>query len=157
MSEVINVVSPVAVAVFPHLEAHEEYMGTSTGKYSLTLEFNPDDVKPIQEAIAKAGGGKGTDPLKKVADDAEYSAGMYRLKAKSKFPVKVIDTSKLAVDPSTITNGAKVRAKLGFAPYQTGANAGVTVYLNAIQLLEAGGSANDLDFGELPEGFDLPF
>ena len=159
--EVVKLVTPVAKAVFPHLDAHEEYMGQSTGKYSLTLEFAPDAIKGIKKVIAQVGQGKGTNPLKEIAADAEYSAGMFRLKAKSKFPVTIKDKAgKSGVDPSAIANGSEVRAIIGFAPYSTGANQGVTVYLDGVQLLSGGGG--ELDFGELPEGYTdfddpLPF
>ena len=155
-TEKVNIISPVAKAIFPNLVEHEEFQGTSTGKYSLTLVFDPKDVKPIEKAIAQAGGGKGTSPLKQIPNDAEYDSGMYRLKAKTSYPIRVLDTSKTPIPLDRVTNGSEVRVQLSFAPY-TQSGGGVTVYLGNIQLLKAADSG-DLEFGDLPEGYDdLPF
>ncbi len=155
----VVIVSPPAKAIFPNLLKHEEFQGTSTGKYSLTMVFDKADIKPIEKAIAQAGGGKGTNPLKKIADDAEYDAGKYTLKAKSAYQVKAINAAKEPISLDEVNHGSEVRVKLSFAPYTQGGG-GVTTYLGNVQLLKAGDSG-DMDFGELPEGYEefaeLPF
>ena len=65
----------------------------------------------------------------------------------------------------SVSQGSDVRVKITFAPY-TQSGGGVTCYLGNIQLLSSGGSG-DMDFGELPKGYeprsdeelndDLPF
>lgn len=160
-NDVVKMITQPARAVFPHLVDTESFQGQDTGKYAVTLEFSPEAVADIEEAVASINSKGGTSPLKKIPEDAEYGPGNYRIKAKSRFKVKVLDKNKEAVDPGTISNGDEVRASIGLAAYKTGANHGVTVYLNGIQLLSGGSAGSDLDFGALPEGYgeaeDLPF
>ena len=155
----VVIISPPAKALFPNLLEHEEFQGVTTGKYSLTLVFDPKDVKPIEKAIAQAGGGKGTNPLKQISDDAEYDAGKYTLKAKSAYQVKAVNAANEPISLDQIGQGSEVRVRLSFAPYTQGGG-GVTTYLGNIQLLKAGDSG-DMDFGALPEGYEefaeLPF
>ena len=160
-TDTIRIVSPVCEARFPNLTETEKFDGTDTGKYSLTMVLEEKDIKSIEAAIAQAGGGKGNNPLKQIPSDAEYDAGKYKLKAKSKFQVTAVNKDKESIDLSRVGGGAAIRVQLGFAPYTQGGG-GVTVYLGNVQVLKEGKS-NDLDFGDLPEGFgefedgDLPF
>ncbi len=150
----IEITSPVAKAIFPHLLFHEEFQGESKEQYSLTLVFKPDDIGPIEKALAQAGGGKGQSPLKLIPDDAKYDPGMYRLRAHTTWTVKAFDTSKdkEPIELGRVSHGSEVRAKLTFVPYP-GFGGGVTTYLGNIQLLKEG-SSGDSDFGDLPEGYE---
>lgn len=152
--EVTKMITAPCRAVFPHLDTTEEFNGQDTGKYTVTLELTPDSVTDIQKAITSVGSGKGTNPLKQIPDDAEYSAGHFRMKAKSRFKVRVIDINNKDVDPSSISNGDEVRASIGLAHYKTGVNEGVTIYLNALQLLSSKSAGQAIDFGELPPGYE---
>ena len=147
----VQIISPVAKAVFPNLLEHEKFDGITTGKYSLTLIIKPADVGPVEKAIAQAGGGKGKTPLHQVPADAQYDAGMYRLKAKTGFAIKALNTSAESIGLDQISHGSEVRASLSFAPY-TQSGGGVTTYLGNIQLLKEG-DAGDTDFGDLPQGY----
>jgi hypothetical protein len=151
-TEKVSIVSPIAKAVFPNLLEHEKFDGVTTGKYSLTLVIKPGDIKPVEKAIAQAGGGKGKSPLHQIPADAQYDAGMYRLKAKTGFSIKALDASKESIGLDRIGHGSEVRVMLSFAPY-TQSGGGVTTYLGNIQLLKEG-DAGDMDFGELPKGYE---
>lgn len=161
----VTIVSPVASVRFPNLQEHEVFSGVTTGKYSITLMFKPEDKKTLEDAITKAGGGKGKTPLKEIPADAQYDAGMVCLKAKSQYQVKAVDASGSLMPLESVSQGSDVRVKLTFAPY-TQSGGGVTCYLGNIQLLSSGGSG-DMDFGDLPKGYeprsdeelndDLPF
>lgn len=161
----VTIVSPVASVRFPNLLDHEVFSGVTTGKYSITLMFNKGEKKVLEDAIKKAGGGKGKSPLKVIEDDAQYDAGMLSIKAKSQYSVKAVDASGSIVPLESVSQGSDVRVKLTFAPY-TQSGGGVTTYLGNIQLLSSGGSG-DMDFGDLPDGYepgadgelndDLPF
>ena len=150
----VTILSPAAKAIFPNLLKHEEFNGEIKGKgqYSLTLVFDKADIKPIEKAIAQAGGGKGASPLKHIGDDEKYDAGKYRLKAHTTFAVKVVNKSKESIGVDRISQGSEVRVWLTFEPYQ-GFGGGVTTYLGPIQLLKEGG-LGDMDFGDLPEGYE---
>jgi hypothetical protein len=160
MSEQI-VVGPCQVS-FPHLDKTEEFQGVDTGKYTCTFLFDKDSdsVKAMKKKIAEVGGGKGSNPLTQIAADAEWDAGKYRIKGKSKFRVKIIDAAGDTVAPDQVM-GSTVQAVLGFAAYTQGTG-GVTTYLNAIRILRAG-TGGDVDFGPVPAGYEdvvsdpLPF
>ena len=153
MSDVTKLVVGPCELKFPNLVDTESYGGVDTGKYSATFMFDKDSdsVKAMKKAIAEAGGGKGTSPLKEIPADAEYDAGMFRIKAKSKFRIRVVDSADNAMDPNSIA-GATVQAVIGFAPYTQGGG-GVTAYLNAVRVLRAGGGGME-DFGPVPAGYE---
>ena len=148
----VTIVSPVASVRFPNLMEHEVFSGVSTGKYSLTMIFKPEDRKLLEDAITKAGGKKGKSPLKEIEADSQYDSGMLQIKAKSQYQVKAVDASGSIVPLESVSHGSDVRVKLTFAPY-TQSGGGVTTYLGNIQLLSSGGTG-DLDFGDLPDGYE---
>ena len=147
------VVGPCKVR-FPHLDKTEQFQGVDSGKFSCTFMFDPDSesVSDMKKAIAKANGGKGTNPLQEILDTAEYDPGKFRIKGKSKFKVKVVDKDNRVVDdPQGRVQGATVQAALSFVPYSMGAG-GVTCYLKGIRILDEG-SGGSIDFGDLPDGY----
>jgi hypothetical protein len=154
MVEAKKLVVGPCVVKFPNLVTTEEFGGVDTGKYSATFMFDKDSdsVKAMKLAIAEANGGKGSNPLKVIADDAEYDAGMDRIKAKSKFRIRVVDAADIAFSPGAVA-GATVQAVIGFAPYSQGGG-GVTAYLNAIRVLRAGDGGGTEDFGPVPAGYE---
>jgi len=146
------VVGPCQVR-FPNLDKTEEFQGVDTGKFSCTFMFpaGSDSVKAMKKKIAEVGGGKGGNPLTEVASDAEYDAGMFKIKGKSKFKIKVINALGDSVSTGSVS-GATVQAVLGFASYTQGGG-GVTCYLNAIRILKEG-AGGDVDFGPIPAGYE---
>jgi len=148
------VVGPCVVK-FPNLVETEFFGGVDTEKYSATFLFDKDSdsVKMMQGVIAEVNGGKGSNPLKEIPADAEYDGGMFRIKAKSKFRVRVIDAADAAVNPADVA-GATVQAVIGFKPYSQGTG-GVTAYLQAIRVLRAGdGGGGEDSFGPVPAGYE---
>jgi hypothetical protein len=105
----------------------------------------------MKKIIAEVGGGKGSNPLTQIAKDSDWDAGKYRIKAKSKFRVKIVDAAGDTVAPDRVL-GATVQAVLGFAAYTQGGG-GVTTYLNAVRILRAG-TGGDVDFGPVPAGYE---
>jgi len=148
----VTIVSPVAGVRFPNLMEHESFGGVTTGKYSLTLMFEASDKKVLEDAIVKAGGGKGKTPLKEIPEDSQYDAGKIQLKAKTTFMVKAVDATGNLLPIEQVSHGADARVKLTFQHY-TQQGGGVTCYLGNIQLLSSG-SNGDMDFGALPDGYE---
>ena len=147
----VQIVSPPASVLEAHLTETEKFDGTDTRKYSMTLAFSEDQVQPIREAILEAGGGKGMSPLKE-------RDGLFLLKARSTYPVRVVDVANEPIALERITVGAEVRAKLGFASYKS-QGGGVTTYLGNIQLLRSVYDAQ-VTLGDLLDDYDesdLPF
>jgi len=154
MSDKISLVVGPCEVRFPNLDKTEEFGGVDTGKFSCTFMFDADSqsVKEMTKAIAKANGGRGNNPLSQIPEDAEYDPGMYKIKGKSKFRVKVVDRDNKIVDADRV-QGATVQAMLGFAPYTAGGG-GVACYLNAIRILKEGEGSSSVDFGALPDGYE---
>ncbi len=154
--DTVQMITPPAKAIVPHLVEHEEFQGVTTGRYALTLEFPPDHVEKLQESIASVMPAGGVSPLKLIPADAEYSGGNYRMKCKSRFRIKVIDLDNNPLAAADIGMNDSVRCAIKLAGYKTGVNTGVTVYLQAVQLLEASGAGADIDWGDNPPGFEGP-
>ena len=162
-TDVQKVVTPVCKVIFPNLLETEKFKGDDTGKYSVTLIIQPEDIKLFEEAVFKSNGGKGNNPVKAIPADAEYDSGCFKIKPTTKRRAKVIGKKQEPVSADLVTHGAMVRAAISFKAY-TGLGGGVTAYLNTLQLLREG-SGGDMDFGELPaefadaehDGADLPF
>jgi len=154
VSEKVSLVVGPCEVRFPHLEETESFGGVDTGKFSCTFLFDPnsESVQEIKKAIAQTNGGKGTNPLSQIEETAEYDPGMYKIKGKSKFRIKVVDIENKAVDASRV-QGSTVQAVLGFVPYSVGGG-GVACYLNAIRILEEGnGPSGSVDFGPVPDKY----
>jgi hypothetical protein len=75
-----------------------------------------------------------------------------QIKAKTTFSVKAVDANGALVPIEQISHGADARVKLTFQHY-TQQGGGVTCYLGNIQLLSSG-SNGDMDFGDLPPGYE---
>ena len=150
-SNKVTIVSPVGSVRFPHLTETESYSGVDSGKFALTLIFDPKDRKVLDDAVKKAGHGK--SPIKEISKTGDYDPGMLSLKAKTSNIswVKAVDKEGAAVPLEDITHGSEVRVKLTFTPY-TMSGGGVTCYLGNIQLLK--GAGGDVDFGPLPTGYE---
>lgn len=134
-SEIIRLVTAPATVHSVSLTHTEVVDGVDLGTYSIVLKFSPDDVEPLQSAIGKLMP-KATkhrdpvDPLWLLED------GSYRLKAKSKFAVVVVDASKDVIETERVQAGDKVRIQVGFSQYSIGNQCGVTAYLGNVQLLK---------------------
>ena len=161
----VTITSPVASVRFPNLLEYASFSGVKGDKYTIGLMFDKKHKKELEDAITKAGGGKGKSPLKLRGDDEQYDPGMLSILAKSKFMVKAIDTKGSEVPLDSVTHGSEVQVKLTFERYEQNGG-GVTTYMGNIRLLSSGRSG-DMDFGDLPEGYepgsdeelndDLPF
>lgn len=149
--EKVTIITPVASVRFPNLTSTEVIGGVDTGKYSISLMFKPEDIKPLEDAIRSAGGGKGKSPLKEMTGD--YDTGMFQIKAKTTNIDRVIaiDTSKKEVPLGNISHGDEVRARVTFAHYKL-QGGGVTTYLGGIQVLKS--SDAGIEWGDLPEGYE---
>lgn len=128
------------------------------GKYKAALKLAKGDEK--NDAFARklidlhkaAKGKKDTCPVKDgdaMAEDndkREAMRGYWVLSAKSKNKPDQIDAKKVPLK-ATAKSGDYIKLAIAAAEFDTGANKGVTLYLNALQLLErrAASSADDFD------------
>ncbi len=132
-NKAVMLITPLATAINPNLAWHEESNDwRAKGRYTLTLEFDHDQLKSwaeVQEAIAYVMPEGGKSPL----DEWE---GTYRLKAKTRHPIKAINLEGKEIYVGEIEDGDEVRVALKVASAGLIAHEGVAVYLQAVQLLE---------------------
>lgn len=118
------------VVAFSNLTKHEEYLGRSTGAYSLVLALS-EETKDLL--------------MSKGVKIKEYN-GTPQRKFKSQYLVKVVDTDNNPVE-GEIPWGSKVRLSVSLG--KVSPVHGVTPYVQAVRLVER--SENDKD--KFEEGF----
>ena len=79
------------------------------------------------------------------------------IKAKTKFPVKAVNSQGASIDVGEIWNEAKCRAHVVFRPYIAGGNKGVTCSLKDIQYIEGGGGGGGVSVPAFTPLEDVPF
>jgi hypothetical protein len=151
------------VAKYPYLHKADTQGDYATGKFKVRLRLDPEDVDQInilKAACTKAAQAEWGDnvpataknPIKVDAED-----GMIEIEAKSQKQPGLYDSqgNPLAEDVY-INAGDLIRIRAAAASYVSGANVGVTVYLQAVQLIEKRSNSDDDGFGAFDGGFTNP-
>lgn len=162
------VVSPKGKAMFPHLSKPDTEGKYADGKYKVTLMLEkagrPDQpqvdefISKIEAAHAEARGKKKTDSPVRDGDEKEHESnhGFWLINFKSKFQPDMRDSKKAKLPPSVeVRGGDIVRLAFVMLPYEEGKNAGVSMQLQALMLIEKRsmtGNAGEM-FDEEDEGF----
>ncbi|MDM0006470.1 DUF2815 family protein [Variovorax sp. J22G73] len=155
---VLKGVTPKGVFVWAWVDKpdNSEY---GKGKYKCAQKLekgvpeNDAFARKLRELHKAAKGKADTCPIKdgdKLAEDNEEKNGKFRgfwlLTAKSKNKPEQIDAKKNPLK-ATAKSGDFGRLSVAAAEFDTGANKGITLYLNALQLLErrAASAVDDFD------------
>jgi len=140
---------------FPSLDKHEEFDGTSTGKYSITMKFDKgsEGHKQLKAAADEVHNGGKYYPLKDGKGD--YDDGKILCKAKSKFEVRCVGSDREDIPRTDIHHGDICRARIAFSTWEKGSNSGTACYLQAVQKVRSGGFTGFEKVDE--EDTDLPF
>ena len=115
-----------------HLAREDDF-----GGYNIEMVFKSDSdavkelIGVIEEADLDQGGGH--IPVKLEGD-------ITKIKAKSKFEVKIYDTQRQQISASEIQKGDTCRARVKIRPYEARGNKGVSVLLNGVQKIANGES-----------------
>lgn len=170
MSKGVNVFyeTPKFICMFPHLEETEKFQDQDTGQYSITMCFPKEEVEiedisaKVEEAAyndEKVGNSKNWHNPVKDGDEMgkDWSVGVWVVKAKTKFPVKAVDSKGAAMHVGEIGSDAKCRAHVVFRPYIAGGNKGVTCSLKDIQYIEGGGGGGGFSVPSFTPLEDVPF
>lgn len=119
-------------AGWTHLAREDDF-----GGYNIEMIFKSDSdaVKDLIGAIEEAdvANGSGHIPIKLEGD-------LTKIKAKSKFEVKIYDTQRQQISASEIQQGDTCRARVKIRPYEARGNKGVSVLLNGVQKIANGES-----------------
>lgn len=136
MSEYLNIITPKGRAVWPAVvKPDSKYNNFKTG-LTLTEEEGDDLLAKLKEHFVDNYGpkklAKAFMPIKK-----DEESGGYVLTAKSKDKPKLSDRKGNLVKGSpNVGGGSLMKLDVAFKVYDRDGKAGVTAYLNAVQLLE---------------------
>lgn len=127
------------------------------GVYKTTVIVDdPAAAAPFIEAIKEVYVEEhGTKKLAKAQLSYEENEdGTVSFKFKSQHKPKLFDSKgKPITGDVKIGNGSKIKVSGGFGAYDKGANTGVTLYLNAVQIIDLVEWAGSSAFGEEDGGF----
>lgn len=173
--------TPAGIAQYPWLTTPDTRFNDE-GVYSTGLIVNEIEAKPLVDAIneewekfqatlkgpkaKKAPGSLGYD--KEYTEDGDETGNViFKIKTKATFKkdnqiikrsVPFFDAKGKAFEPEALWGGSTIKCNITIAPYDAGGNLGVSLKLNAVQVIElqAGGSdASSFGFGE-ENGFSAP-
>lgn len=154
-----KLVTPSGIAAYAHI-AHPDTKGQyADNKYKVTLKLKKGDkaveefVGKIHEALKEAQSEQTEawkkkklevfDPVKDGDDkedaDKKGMAGFWLVTFKSKHQPKVVDSKRKPVGKSvTVFGGDVIKVAFGMSPFEkpVQGKGGLTLYLNAIQLLD---------------------
>jgi hypothetical protein len=161
-----TIVSPKGVAAYCHLREPDTKGKYADNKYKLTLKLpkagaeNQSEidafVKKLQAEHVKARGKKKTDSPVRDGDEKDFTgdgenpyAGRWLLTFKSKFPVQLMDSKKNELPKTVQPFGGDV-VKVGFValPYEEGKNAGISLQLRAVMLVEKNATGGQRDYSD---------
>jgi hypothetical protein len=159
----VNLVTPIGVARFPKISQPDTTGQYADNKYKTDVVFSDADTKALKAqivAFAKKELSSVNEPQLpiKEAKDKETGEVVTFVRFKSKTKPMIIDAKKNRVPADvTIGGGSKVRIGATMSTYAKGPNKGVTLYLNAVQVVElhAGVSINDFDEYDGEDAFEV--
>lgn len=141
-----NIVTPVGVAVFPHIDKPDTEGKYADNKRKTTVAWpkegaeNQADIDEfvalVREAHKDVRGNLSKCPIKDGDETGkDYFEGKWKMTFKSQYKVAAVDTKRKELpDDVQIRGGDLIRVACTIAPY--GDSEGVTGYLNAVQLVE---------------------
>lgn len=170
--------SPQGVAAFAWIAKPDSGKKYSDDKHKVTLVLPKGDtespwrdaegnnrkgveefVKYIDEMHTDARGKKKTESPVKDGDgkDKEEFKGKWLLTFKSKYQPQCVDSKKTELTGEALPKSGDV-IKVGFAtmPYEEGKNAGISLQLRAVQLIEKRARANYGDAFDEEDGYEAP-
>lgn len=159
------ITSPVGIAKYPKL-AHPDDKGEyADGKYKVELVLDVDAAAEFETQMRAVASRLAPD-LKNPRLPIRSKNGEHSVIFKSQHKPRIVDSSLRPLpDDYVLRGGAKIRVSATAAAYKTGINEGITLYLNAVQLIEASGSSSSYGVsafspvagGYVHQGVDDPF
>jgi len=163
MAKRITFVSPVGVAVFPHITTKDTEGTYATNKYTTRLELAPKDFAKVKAQLKAIAAEFEWDGIKnpKLPIKADKDGNECQIYAKSNFLPLVIDAKKHPLfDPRNppsldrlkqlaVRGGSKI--KIGCNVFQY--DKGISLQLETVQVIERAGGASLEGFDE-EEGYD---
>jgi hypothetical protein len=150
----LNLTTPIGTARYPKITSPDTEGQYADGKYKTDLVLSDGDLKDVTKTIkefAKAEFPDVKDPKLPiiVQKDKESGEVTTSIRFKSARKPLILDAKKNRV-PDGVTIGGGSRLRLGgtLASYNAGGNKGITIYLNAVQVVELAQGFSEGDFDE---------
>jgi hypothetical protein len=148
-------ITPLGTAKFPWLTKADTKFNPD-GVYKTDLILSSDEAKPIATALKEHFAKhypktKGKMPYAKEKDADGKETGDYVFKFKTKNKPALFDGAGKPIQNVNVFGGSKIIVSATAAPYSTGGNTGVTLYLNAVQVVEL--VSGDSNGGQQSFGF----
>lgn len=153
----MNFTTPVGTAQYPWLNK-ADFKFDDEGVFKADLLVDADEAKDLIDKINEfAKEALGTKLSKaRMPYDTDSDTGQVIFKTKSKFQPKFKDSAAqwIVKDIPQVWGGSTIRIAGSLSSYDKGANCGVKLNLNAVQIikLSEGGGDGD-DFGAIKDGY----
>lgn len=151
-----NFVSPKGTAAYAWLTKADTKFNPE-GVYKTSLVVPIKEAEPFIEAIKNAYVEElGSKKLAKanLSHEVNEEEGTVTFKFKSKQKPKLFDSKGKPITADiSVGNGSKIKVAGGFGPYDKGANTGVALYLNSVQIIDLVEWTGSSVFGEEEGGF----
>lgn len=137
MAKKNNFVTPKGTAAYPWLTKADTKF-SAEGVYKTSLVLSASEAKAFQEDIKAAFVEEfGQSKLAKAHLPWKEEDGNVIFNFKSKIKPRLFDSKGKAItnDPA-VSGGSVIKVSGAFGPYNKGANMGVALYLNAVQIIE---------------------
>ena len=130
----------------------------SDGVYKTDFKMSADDAKPLLDemrSIANEAFGKNASAAH-MPYKTDDETGEIVFKTKSKYQPRFVDASGKNVDAHTmppVFGGSTARIAGNITPYDRNGNRGISLQLNAVQVIELAKSQTGANFGAVEGGF----
>lgn len=157
----LKITTPQGIAKYPWLiKADTKF--DADGIFKTDLVLTADEAKSIATSIKKHfekhfPNTKGKMPYSKELDDQNKETGNYVFKFKTKNKPALFDATGKPMQDVNVFGGSQIKVSATAAAYSAGGNKGITLYLNAVQVIElvTGDSGSSESFGfTAEEGYE---
>lgn len=149
----LKITTPLGTAKWPWLTKADTKFDAN-GVFKTDLLLSSSDTKSIASQIKSFyekhyPNSTGKMPYKKDVDDTGKETGNYIFKFKTKNKPALFDASGKPMKDVNVFGGSKIKISATAAPYSAAGNKGVTLYLNAVQVIElvTGDTGSSTSFG----------
>ncbi len=144
----MKLVTPKGVAKYPWLTKADTKFNPD-GVYKTDLLLSSEEAKPLAKQLKEFydkhfNNKKGKMPYFKEVDDNDKETGNVVFRFKTKNKPALFDSDGKPMQNVNVFGGSQVKVSATAAPYSAAGNQGITLYLNAVQIIElVSGSGGD--------------
>lgn len=145
------------VSVYPWLNKPDTQFDAN-GVYKCQLKMTPEEAKELLDRIAKVANDEFGDKAKNLRFPykKDEETGEVLITAKSKYQPKFVDSTGQIIAESNVPNvfgGSVLKLSGNISTYDVGANKGVSLQLNHVQIIDLVEGSGSNPFGKEEGGF----